>query len=82
MKSTCQPSDKSPHFTNCKWILELPSEVSNLKNFVVNHDLAHTHFQKHSDLGLLKVGETRFVSHYYDQPSLQSEIIFRENGHG
>lgn len=45
LKSMCQTSDKSPHFTNCKWILELPSEVSNLKNFVVNHDLAHTPFQ-------------------------------------
>lgn len=36
--------------------------MSNLKNFVVNHDTAHALFQKHSDLCLLKVGETRFAS--------------------
>ncbi|PHU11991.1 hypothetical protein BC332_18921 [Capsicum chinense] len=42
---------------------ELPSEVSNLKNFVVNHDMANAIFQKHSDLCLLKVGETRFASY-------------------
>ena len=63
LKSMCQPSEKSPHFTNCKWILELLSEVSNLKNFVVNHDMAHALFQKHLDLCLLKAGETRFASH-------------------
>ncbi|XP_025884405.2 uncharacterized protein [Solanum lycopersicum] len=63
LKSMCQPSEKSPHFTNCNWILELLSEVSNLKNFVLNHDMAHALSKKHSDLYLLKVGETRFASH-------------------
>ncbi|XP_016495626.2 uncharacterized protein LOC107814692 [Nicotiana tabacum] len=63
LKSMCQPSEKSTQFINCKWILDLIDEVSSLKNFVFNHDMAHALFQKHSALSLLKVAETRFASH-------------------
>ncbi|XP_060210731.1 uncharacterized protein LOC132637694 [Lycium barbarum] len=63
LKSLCQPLDKSTHFDNCKWIVQLISQASSLKNFVMNHDMAHAIFQKHSELSLLKVAETRFASH-------------------
>jgi len=63
LKSMCQPSEKSTQFINCKWILDLIGEVSSLKIFVLNHDMAHALFQKHSALSLLKVAETRFASH-------------------
>lgn len=59
----CQPSEKSPHFSSCEWILKLIGEVSSSKNFVVNHDMAHVIFQKHLELSFLKVAETRFASH-------------------
>ncbi|XP_016474542.2 uncharacterized protein LOC107796301 [Nicotiana tabacum] len=63
LKNMCQPSEKSTQFINCKWILDLIGEVSSLKNFVLNHDMAHALFQKHSALSLLKVAEMRFASH-------------------
>nr|XP_009788797.1 PREDICTED: uncharacterized protein LOC104236553 [Nicotiana sylvestris] len=63
LKSMCQPSRKSTQFINCKWILDLIGEVSNLKIFVLNHDMAHALFQKHLAWYLLKVAETRFDSH-------------------
>ncbi|KAM3245791.1 hypothetical protein P3L10_007558 [Capsicum annuum] len=63
LKSMCQPSAKSAHFSSCAWILKVIGDVSSLKNFVVNHDMAHAIFQKHLELSLLKVSETRFASH-------------------
>ncbi|PHT40514.1 hypothetical protein CQW23_19368 [Capsicum baccatum] len=63
LKSMCQPSKKLAHFTSCAWILKEIGYVSSLKNFVVNHDMAHAIFQKHLELSLLKVAETRFASH-------------------
>ncbi|XP_070035007.1 uncharacterized protein [Nicotiana tomentosiformis] len=63
LKSMCQPSEKSTHFKNCEWILKLIGQVSSLKNFVVNYDMALAIFQKYSELSLLKVAETRFASH-------------------
>ncbi|XP_060200771.1 uncharacterized protein LOC132629044 [Lycium barbarum] len=63
LKSMCQPSEKSTHYKNCKWMVELISQMNNLKNFVVNHDIAHSIFKKYSDLCMLRVAETRFASH-------------------
>ncbi|XP_075099048.1 uncharacterized protein LOC107821901 [Nicotiana tabacum] len=56
-------AEKSTHFKNCEWILKLIGQVSSLKNFVVNYDMALAIFQKYSELSLLKVAETRFASH-------------------
>uniref|UniRef100_A0A1S4C2V0 DUF659 domain-containing protein n=1 Tax=Nicotiana tabacum TaxID=4097 RepID=A0A1S4C2V0_TOBAC len=56
-------AEKSTHFKNCEWILKLNGQVSSLKNFAVNHDMALAIFQKYSELSLLKVAETRFASH-------------------
>ncbi|XP_049936819.1 uncharacterized protein LOC126410608 [Nymphaea colorata] len=63
LKSICNPSKDDPNAGFlCSWIEELEHDVKNIRNFVVNHNNALSIFDRHSDLKLLKVAETRFAS--------------------
>ncbi|XP_059658963.1 uncharacterized protein LOC132305321 [Cornus florida] len=62
LKSICEPSETSPQYTHCKWIIDLVSSVQNIRNFIVNHGMVLLIFNTYSELGLLRVAETRFAS--------------------
>ncbi|XP_059650540.1 uncharacterized protein LOC132296346 [Cornus florida] len=62
LKSICEPSETSPQYTHCKWIIDLVSSVQNIRNFIVNHGMVLSIFNNYSELGLLRVAETRFAS--------------------
>ncbi|XP_059635859.1 uncharacterized protein LOC132278046 [Cornus florida] len=62
LKSICEPSENSPQFAECKWIANLVSSVQNIRNFIVNHGMVLSIFNNYSELGLLRVAETRFAS--------------------
>ncbi|XP_059639603.1 uncharacterized protein LOC132281975 [Cornus florida] len=62
LKSICEPSENSPQFAECKWIADLVSSVQNIRNFIVNHGMVLSIFNNYSELGLLRVAETRFAS--------------------
>lgn len=64
LKSICQPSKKLAHFSSSKWTLTLIIDVSSLKNFMVNPDMAHAIFPKYSELckKLLKQGLLSILS--------------------
>lgn len=62
LKSICDPGAKSPHYAQCKWIIDLVSKVNDIRNFVLNHSMANYIFNQYSDLKLLSVAETRFAS--------------------
>ncbi|XP_058189375.1 uncharacterized protein LOC131306961 [Rhododendron vialii] len=61
-KNICDPGAKSPHYAQCKWIVDLVSKVNDIRNFVLNHSMAIYIFNQYSDLKLLSVAETRFAS--------------------
>lgn len=63
LKAICDPSEKSAHYLECKWVKELVSQVNEINNFVTNHGLSKAIFNRYSDIKLLKVAETRFASH-------------------
>ena len=63
LKSICELAERSGHYQNCKWILQILDDVQDIRNFIVNHNLALSIFTSHSDLTLLRVAETRFASH-------------------
>ncbi|KAK6123206.1 hypothetical protein DH2020_043063 [Rehmannia glutinosa] len=62
LKSICDPSEKSPQYVHCKWIADLVSDVQNIRNFVVNHNITLFIYNKCSKLSLLRVAYTRFAS--------------------
>ncbi|XP_049936769.1 uncharacterized protein LOC126410604 [Nymphaea colorata] len=65
LKSICNPPSKEqdPHaYELCSWIEDLEKDVRNIRNFIVNHQHALSIYNKHSDLKLLRVAETRFAS--------------------
>ncbi|XP_059671005.1 uncharacterized protein LOC132316546 [Cornus florida] len=61
LKSICEPSENSPQFAKCKWIADLVSSVQNIRNSIVNHGMVLSIFNTYSELGLLKITETRFA---------------------
>ena len=63
LKSICEPSEISSHYEYYKWILDIPNDIQDIRNFFVNHKLALSIFSSHSDLTLLRISETRFSSH-------------------
>ncbi|XP_031478612.1 uncharacterized protein LOC116249604 [Nymphaea colorata] len=65
LKGICNPPSKEqdPHaYELCSWIEDLEKDVRNIRNFIVNHQYALSIYDKHSDLKLLRVAETRFAS--------------------
>ncbi|KAF3777159.1 hypothetical protein EJ110_NYTH44741 [Nymphaea thermarum] len=65
LKSICNPPSKEqdPHvYELCLWIEDLEKGVRNIRNFIVNPQHALSIYNKHSDLKLLRVAETRFAS--------------------
>ncbi|XP_022868725.1 uncharacterized protein LOC111388271 [Olea europaea var. sylvestris] len=61
LKSICDPSEKSPQYAYCKWIADLVIDVENIRNFIVNHEMALAIYNKYSKLCLLRVADTRFA---------------------
>ncbi|GFY97962.1 hypothetical protein Acr_12g0005030 [Actinidia rufa] len=41
MKSICEPGEKSPQYTQCKWISDLVKQMQDIRNFVLNHHGMH-----------------------------------------
>ncbi|XP_022880766.1 uncharacterized protein LOC111398038 [Olea europaea var. sylvestris] len=62
LKSIYDPSEKSPQYAYCKWIVDLVSDVENIRNFIVNHEMALAIYNKYFKLCLLRVADTRFAS--------------------
>jgi hypothetical protein len=64
LKSICNPKEEenSQAYALCSWIEDLERNVKSIRNFVVNHHRVNAIFNRHSDLKLLKVAETRFAS--------------------
>ncbi|CAN6465244.1 unnamed protein product [Victoria cruziana] len=65
LKSICNPptNEQDPHaYELCSWIEELEINVKNIRNFIVNHQHALSIYNRYTDLKLLRVAETRYVS--------------------
>ncbi|KAL9227765.1 hypothetical protein vseg_003416 [Gypsophila vaccaria] len=63
-KSICEPSERSAHYEQCKWLISLCDEINEIQKFVTNHDMVKGVFNKHSKHQLLQVADTRFASYY------------------
>lgn len=62
LKSICEPSEKATHYSECQWISQLVRQVNEINNFIKNHGLATTIFERYADMKLLNIAETRFGS--------------------
>ncbi|KAH6779478.1 hypothetical protein C2S52_010715 [Perilla frutescens var. hirtella] len=62
LKSICDPSERSQQYAHCKWKSELVNDTQNIRNFIVNHSMSLSIYNKHSKLSLLRVADTRFAS--------------------
>ncbi|XP_015879725.2 uncharacterized protein LOC107415835 [Ziziphus jujuba] len=62
LKNICDPSERSHQYTHCKWIADLVSDVQIIRNFIINHSMALSIYNKYSKLSLLRIADTRFAS--------------------
>ncbi|KAG8503354.1 hypothetical protein CXB51_001354 [Gossypium anomalum] len=60
--SKVQYFDQSSHYSECRWVNDLVDEVSEVNNFILDHSLSQSIFNRYSNVMLLKVAETRFAS--------------------
>ncbi|CAA0809034.1 Unknown protein [Striga hermonthica] len=62
LKRMCDPPENIGAYVHCAWISKLIADCQSIRNFIMNHDLAHAIFNNYSSLKLLKIAETRFAS--------------------
>ncbi|XP_073137192.1 uncharacterized protein [Henckelia pumila] len=65
LKNICAPTDSLQNkeaFDECKWIAEVASDASMIKNFIMNHNMRLSMFNENSNLKMLSLADTRFAS--------------------
>lgn len=65
LKNICAPRNLGSNvetYEQCSWINEVHGDAIQIKNFIMNHNMRLSMFQKYSPLKLLSVADTRFAS--------------------
>ena len=62
LKNICDLFERSHQYTQCKWIVDLVSDVQIIHYFIVNHSMTLSTYNKYSMLSLLRIVDTRFSS--------------------
>ncbi|KAH7520705.1 hypothetical protein FEM48_Zijuj08G0173500 [Ziziphus jujuba var. spinosa] len=58
LKNIYDPFERSHQYIQCKWIVDLVSDVQTIRNFVVDHSIALSIYNKYSKLSLLGIADT------------------------